>query len=156
MLKLLLVAIQCLKTARAARPTARRRPIALHPARAAAAAFAFAGCVAAPRAADAGVVDQLAAASRAADITYSQNGKNLQRMGQGDYTMGTKFTSTEPRALKRRATQACKSPKVLAQSDFADEKSCTMAVLDGAVDRVIVALDELGDKCLVDATHVCM
>ena len=77
-------------------------------------------------------------------------------MGQGDYTMGTKFTSTEPRALKRRATQACKSSKVLAQASFADEKSCTMAVLDGAVDRVVSALDELGDKCLVDATHVCM
>ena len=70
MLKSLLIAIQCLKTARGARPTARRRPIALQqPARAAAAAFALAGCAVAPGAADAGVVDQLAAASRAADIT---------------------------------------------------------------------------------------
>ena len=56
----------------------------------------------------------------------------------------------------RIGRDAAHRSKVLAQASFADEKQCTMAVLDGAVDRVIGALDELGGKCLVDATHVCM
>ena len=37
------------------------------------------------------------------------------------------------------------------------ERACTVAVLDGVgVDRVLAALDELGDACQVDATHVCL
>ena len=108
---------------------------------------ALAGVVA-PGAANAGIADQLEAASRASEITYSQNGKNMARMAAGDNSMG---------AMKRRATMGCKSGKVLAQAKFADEKACTVAVLDGpGVQRVVDALDALGDECLVDATHVCL
>ena len=111
-----------------------------------------------PGAAYAGIADQLEAASRASEITYSQNGKNFARMAAGDNSMGSKKnTSLEPRAMKRRATMGCKSGKVLAQARFADEKSCTVAVLDGpGVQRVVDALDALGDECSVDATHVCL
>lgn len=111
----------------------------------------------APGAAFAGIVEQLEAASRASEITYSQNGKNLARMSAGDNSMGSKKnTSLEPRAMKRRATAGCKSGKVLAQANFVDEKSCTVAVLDGSgVQQVVDALDALGDECLVNATHVC-
>jgi len=113
--------------------------------------------VVAPGAAFAGIVEQLEAASRASEITYSQNGKNLTRMSAGDNSMGSKKnTSLEPRAMKRRATAGCKSGTVLAQANFVDEKSCTVAVLDGpGVQQVVDALDALGDECLVDATHVC-
>ena len=91
---------------------------------------ALAGVVA-PGAANAGIADQLEAASRASEITYSQNGRNMARMAAGDNSMGAKKnTSLEPRAMKRRATMGCKSGKVLAQAKFADEKSCTVAVLD--------------------------
>ena len=124
-------------------------------ARALSSAVALVLC-ASPTAAPADVGDILAGAVRANEITYSQNGKNLQRMGAGDYTMGTKLTSTEPRALKRRATAACKSSKVLAKLGAADEKACTVRVLDGDVASVIGALDALGDECKVDATHVCL
>ena len=112
----------------------------------------------APGAAVAGIADQLEAASRASEITYSQNGKNFARMAAGDNSMGAKKnTSLEPRAMKRRATMGCKSGKVLAQARFADEKACTVAVLDGpGVQRVVDALDALGGECLVDATHVCL
>ena len=111
-----------------------------------------------PCVANAGIADQLEAASRASEITYSQNGKNFARMAAGDNSMGSKKnTSLEPRAMKRRATMGCKSGKVLAQARFADEKSCTVAVLDGpGVQRVVDALDALGDECQVDATHVCL
>ena len=161
-----------------------------------------------PGVANAGIADQLEAASRASEITYSQNGKtnaeinqcvrpawryylliwpprrsvrvlgvlargalglltqtfdfrtgkNFARMAAGDNSMGSKKnTSLEPRAMKRRATMGCKSGKVLAQARFADEKSCTVAVLDGpGVQRVVDALDALGDECSVDATHVCL
>ncbi|KAH8057630.1 hypothetical protein JL722_6717 [Aureococcus anophagefferens] len=122
-------------------------------ARALSSAVALVLC-ASPTAAPADVGDILAGAVRANEITYSQNGKNLQRMGAGDYTMGTKLTSTEPRALKRRATAACKSSKVLAKLGAADEKACTVRVLDGDVASVIGALDALGDECKVDATHM--
>ena len=112
----------------------------------------------APGAAVAGIADQLEAASRASEITYSQNGRNMARMAAGDNSMGAKKnTSLEPRAMKRRATMGCKSGKVLAQARFADEKACTVAVLDGpGVQRVVDALDALGDECLIDATHVCL
>ena len=118
---------------------------------------ALAGVVA-PGAANAGIADQLEAASRASEITYSQNGRNFARMAAGDNSMGAKKnTSLEPRAMKRRATMGCKSGKVLAQAKFADEKACTVAVLDGpGVQRVVDALDTLGAECLIDATHVCL
>ena len=118
---------------------------------------ALAGVVA-PGAANAGIADQLEAASRASEITYSQNGRNMARMAAGDNSMGAKKnTSLEPRAMKRRAAMGCKSGKVLAQARFADEKACTVAVLDGpGVQRVVDALDALGDECLIDATHVCL
>ena len=109
-----------------------------------------------PRPCAADVGDVLAAASRANQITYSQNGKNIQRMQSGDYSMGSKPTSSEPRALRRRATAACKSPKVLQQLGMKDEKECNIAVLDGDVASVIDALTALGDACKVDATHVCL
>ena len=59
----------------AARTTLARRGVL---ARALAAPAALAGIVAAPGAAKAGIADQLEAASRASEITYSQNG-NLRR-----------------------------------------------------------------------------
>ena len=148
---LLPIASHCLD---AARTTLARRGVL---ARALAApAAALAGVV--PGAANAGIADQLEAASRASEITYSQNGKNMARMAAGDNSMGAKKnTSLEPRAMKRRATMGCKSGKVLAQAKFADEKACTVAVLDGpGVQRVVDALDALGDECSVDATHVCL
>merc|ERR1719327_565339 len=37
-----------------------------------------------PGVANAGIADQLEAASRASEITYSQNGKNFARMAAGD------------------------------------------------------------------------
>jgi hypothetical protein len=139
----------------AARTTLARRGVL---ARALAAPAAALAGVMGPGAANAGIADQLEAASRASEITYSQNGKNFARMAAGDNSMGSKKnTSLEPRAMKRRAAMGCKSGKVLAQARFADEKSCTVAVLDGpGVQRVVDALDALGDECLVDATHVCL
>ena len=59
--------------------------------------------------------------------------------------------------MKRRATMGCKSGKVLAEARFADEKACTVSVLERpGVQRVVDALDALGDECLIDATHVCL
>mmetsp|Transcript_2138 Transcript_2138/g.4938 ORF Transcript_2138/g.4938 Transcript_2138/m.4938 type:complete len:160 (-) Transcript_2138:35-514(-) len=149
---LLPIASHCLD---AARTTLARRGVL---ARALAAPAAALAGVLAPGAANAGIADQLEAASRASEITYSQNGKNFARMAAGDNSMGSKKnTSLEPRAMKRRATMGCKSGKVLAQARFADEKSCTVAVLDGpGVQRVVDALDTLGAECQVDATHVCL
>ena len=46
--------------------------------------------VLAPDTANAGIADQLEAASRASEITYSQNGKNFARMAAGDNSMGAK------------------------------------------------------------------
>ena len=88
-------------------------------------------------------------------VTYSQNGKNFARMAEGDSSMGSKYTSTEPRALKRKAAMACKSPKVIEKLST-DEKQCTMNVLNGESEPVLAALDALGDACQVDATHVCL
>ena len=149
---LLPIASHCLD---AARTTLARRGVL---ARALAAPAAALAGVLAPGAAVAGIADQLEAASRASEITYSQNGKNFARMAAGDNSMGAKKnTSLEPRAMKRRATMGCKSGKVLAQARFADEKACTVAVLDGpGVQRVVDALDALGDECLIDATRVCL
>lgn len=109
----------------------------------------------APLAAQAGVGDIIEASQRASMVTYSQNGKNFARMAEGDSSMGSKYTSTEPRALKRKAAMACKSPKVIEKLST-DEKQCTMNVLNGELEPVLAALDALGDACQVDATHVCL
>ena len=77
-------------------------------------------------------------------------------MQRGDYSMGSVQTSTAPRARKRRAALACKSRKVLDAARFADERDCVAAVLDGGAERVLAALDALGDACAVDATHACL
>lgn len=116
---------------------------------------------AAPLPALAGVVDVFSAAGRANEVTYSNNGKNLARMATGDYTMGTKLTSTSERGLKRRAIAACKSPKVLAAIRESatmpvDEAACTRFALDGDTAPILAALEQLGDQCKVDATHVCL
>lgn len=47
-----------------------------------------------PDAARAGVGDILDAAVRNNEITYSQNGKNFQRMSRGDYSMGSALDAT--------------------------------------------------------------
>mmetsp|Transcript_6220 Transcript_6220/g.26057 ORF Transcript_6220/g.26057 Transcript_6220/m.26057 type:complete len:197 (+) Transcript_6220:48-638(+) len=114
------------------------------------------GVGAAPAAADVG--DVWAAAVRNNDVTYSQNGKNIQRMSRGDYSMGSRQTSTSERGLKRRAAMACKSPKALKEAGTygGSESACTRDVLEGRTEAILAALDRLGDECKVDATHVCL
>ena len=114
------------------------------------------GAAALPLRAGAGVGDVLAAAGRANEITYSQIGKNLQRMQRGDNSMGSVQSSTSPRALRRRAAMACRSRKVLDAAGIPDEKTCTIGVLDGGEGKILAVLEGLGDACAVDATRVCI
>lgn len=95
------------------------------------------------------------AARRNNEITYSQNGKNIKRMQNGDYSMGSRQTSTSPSGFKRRAAGACKSSRALRASPYASEAECTRDVLDGNVDGILEALASIPD-CKVDATHVCL
>ena len=104
----------------------------------------------------ASVGDIFEAAKRSNEITYSSNAKNMQRMQQGDYSMGSKQTSTNERGLKRRAALACKSSKALKEAKYKNEGDCTRDVLAGTIDPMLKALDRLGDECKVDATHVCL
>jgi hypothetical protein len=102
-----------------------------------------------------GVGDVLSAAQRASKVTYSSNAKNFARMGDGDYSMGRKDTSTSERAQKRRAAAACKSPKALREASIANEAECTKRVLGGDTQVMLSALERLGPACKADATHVC-
>ena len=102
-----------------------------------------------------GVGDVLSAAQRASKVTYSSNAKNFARMGDGDYTMGRRDTSTSERALKRRAAAACKSPKALREAAIESEAACTKRVLEGDTQVMLSALERLGSACKADATHVC-
>jgi len=105
----------------------------------------------------AGVNDIFEAAIRENDKTYSQNGKNIQRMQRGDFSMGAKQTSSSEKGLKRRAALACKSPKALKEVEiYPDEAACARDVLNGRIEPMLNALHRLGDSCKVDATHVCL
>jgi hypothetical protein len=72
--------------------------------------------------------------------------------------MGRQDTSTNPKALRRRAAAACKAPKVLREAGVASEAECTRRVLEGEEGtRVMLdALERLGSACRADATHVCL
>jgi len=111
----------------------------------------------APVAAKGDVGDILDAAKRNSEKTYSNNARNIQRIQQGDYSQGAKQTSTSERGLRRRAALACKSPKALKASNYDSEADCTRAVLAGEGTQIMLdALDNLGDDCKVDPTHVCL
>lgn len=105
-------------------------------------------------AAVADVGDIFEAARRNNEITYSQNGKNIQRMQRGDYSMGSKQSSNSPSGRKRRAALACKS-RALKASSYSSESQCTRDVLDGNEGEILRALESTSD-CKVDATHVCI
>ena len=53
-------------------------------------------------------IDAIDAALKNSQITYSNNAKNFARMSQGDYSQGSKDTSTSDRAVKRKAAALCK------------------------------------------------
>ena len=53
-------------------------------------------------------IDVIDAAIKNSQITYSNNAKNMVRMSQGDYSQGSRDTSTTDRALKRKAAAICK------------------------------------------------
>lgn len=53
-------------------------------------------------------IDAIDAAVKNSQITYSNNAKNMARMSQGDYSQGSRDTSTTDRALKRKAAVICK------------------------------------------------
>ena len=73
------------------------------------------------------------AALRANSITYSTNAKNFARIGEGDYSMGSRNTSTSPAAQKRNAVAACKKPDVLKALSIS-EKECYMKTMTGDIE----------------------
>jgi hypothetical protein len=91
-------------------------------------------------------LDALDAAFQNSQITYSNNARNLMRVGAGDFSQGFQDVSTSSAAKKRRAMKGCKSEIYRLKADM-NEKDCTHKILDGDVDFMlkIIAEDENAD-----------
>lgn len=75
-------------------------------------------------------IDALDAAMRNSAITYSNNAKNFERMGKGDFSQGSKDISQSPAALKRRAVKGCKTEKLRSISGFTEKECMNKAMND--------------------------
>lgn len=92
------------------------------------------------------LTDSLTAAMKASSKTYSNNAKNMERISKGDYSMGSKQTSTSDKAKKRIAANACKSNGEFRNYAKVSEKQCNNRVFENDYQWVITALDELEKK----------
>lgn len=80
----------------------------------------------------AGAIDAIDAALRNSEITYSNNAKNFARMGQGDFSQGSKDVSQSPAALKRRAVKGCKTESLRSKSGLS-EIECMDKAMNGNI-----------------------
>jgi hypothetical protein len=80
----------------------------------------------------ANAIDALDAAFRNSEITYSNNAKNFARMGQGDFSQGSKDISQSPAALKRRAVKGCKTESLRSKSGLS-EIECMDKAMNGDI-----------------------
>lgn len=80
----------------------------------------------------ANAIDALDAAFRNSEITYSNNAKNFARMGQGDFSQGSKDISQSPAALKRRAVKGCKTEFLRSKSGLS-EIECMDKAMNGDI-----------------------
>lgn len=77
-------------------------------------------------------IDAIDAAFRNSEITYSNNAKNFARMGQGDFSQGSKDISQSPAALKRRAVKGCKTESLRSKSGLS-EIECMDRAMNGDI-----------------------
>ena len=77
-------------------------------------------------------IDAIDAAIRNSAITYSNNAKNFERMGKGDYTQGARDISKAPAALKRRAVKGCKTEYLRSKSGLT-EIECMDKTMNGDI-----------------------
>lgn len=77
-------------------------------------------------------IDAIDAAFRNSEITYSNNAKNFARMGQGDFSQGSKDISQSPAALKRRAVKGCKTESLRSKSGLS-EIECMDKAMNGDI-----------------------
>ena len=77
-------------------------------------------------------IDAIDAAFRNSEITYSNNAKNFARMGQGDFSQGSKDISQSPAALKRRAVKGCKTEALRSKSGLS-EIECMDKAMNGDI-----------------------
>jgi hypothetical protein len=77
-------------------------------------------------------IDAIDAAIRNSAITYSNNAKNFERMGKGDYTQGARDVSKAPAALKRRAVKGCKTEYLRSKSGLT-EIECMDKTMNGDI-----------------------
>lgn len=77
--------------------------------------------------------------------SYSNNARNIERMSQGDYSMGSKQTSTSERAKKRIATAACKNGQFRSFAKVT-EKECNNKVFDNDYKWVLDDLEKMEAK----------
>jgi predicted esterase YcpF (UPF0227 family) len=77
-------------------------------------------------------IDAIDAAIRNSAITYSNNAKNFERMGKGDYTQGARDVSKAPAALKRRAVKGCKTEYLRSKSGLS-EIECMDKTMNGDI-----------------------
>ena len=77
--------------------------------------------------------------------SYSNNAKNLERMSQGDYSMGSKQTSTSERSKKRIAVAACKNGQFRSFTKVS-EKECNNKVFDNDYAWVLDGLEKMEAK----------
>ena len=74
--------------------------------------------------------------------SYSNNAKNLERMSQGDYSMGSKQTSTSERSKKIIAVAACKNGQFRSFTKVS-EKECNNKVFDNDYAWVLDGLEKM-------------
>ena len=77
-------------------------------------------------------MDALDAAMRNSAITYSNNAKNFKRMGEGDFTQGSRDISQSPAAQKRRAVKGCKTEGLRVKSGLT-ERECIDKTMHGDI-----------------------
>ena len=77
-------------------------------------------------------IDAIDAAIRNSAITYSNNAKNFERMGKGDYSQGSRDVSKAPAALKRRAVRGCKTEYLRSKSGLT-EIECMDKTMNGDI-----------------------
>ena len=95
---------------------------------------------------EAEIADIFAAASRNAEITYSQNAKNLNRLSSGDSSGGSVYNNYPKNdvAAKRRALTGCKSDLARQRAEAnMNEKECNLRVFNGDYEFMLETLRSL-------------
>jgi hypothetical protein len=78
--------------------------------------------------------------------SYSNNAKNMQRMSEGDYSMGSKDISMSDAAIRRRVVKFCKDSKFRNALGVTERECNSKAIVSGEAKQMLSSFDEKSSK----------